>query len=71
MAASERRRGKKHSTKLGLERKLAHVPPEAGELALVVQRAQVVEQLESAHQRLGRRRVHEVEVHEVVDAELL
>ena len=39
--------------------------------ALVVERGEVVEQLERTHDRLGRGRVHVVKVHEVVDAELL
>lgn len=42
--------------------------PELGELPLVVQRPDVVEQLEHLHERLMRRQVHEIEVHQVVDA---
>ena len=56
---------------LGIERELCHDGSELGEVAVVVERREVVEQLEGAHQRLRRRRVHEVEVHEVVDAQLL
>ena len=37
--------------------------PHLSHVAVVVKRAQVVEQLQRAHQRLGRRGVHEVEVH--------
>ena len=38
-------------------------PTDLGHVALVVQRAQVVEQLQRAHQGLGGGRVHEVEMH--------
>ena len=45
--------------------------PAGPSLPVVVKRAQVVEQLEGAHERLGRRRVHKVKVHQVVNAKLL
>ena len=54
---------------LRVERQLGHAPPQLCQLALVVERAQSVELLERADERLGRRRVHEIEVDEVVDAE--
>lgn len=38
-------------------------PTDLGHVALVVQRAQVVEQLQRAHEGLGGGRVHEVEMH--------
>ena len=56
---------------LRVEGELRHDGAELGEVAVVVERREVVEQLERAHQRLRRRRVHEVEVHQVVDAQLL
>lgn len=37
--------------------------PHLSHVSIVVQRSQVVEQLQRSHQRLGRRRVHEVKVH--------
>ena len=39
--------------------------------AFVVERREVVEKLESTHDRLGRRGIHVVEVNEIVDTELL
>lgn len=45
-------------------------PTHRRQLALVVERPEVVEHLQRAHERLGRWGVHEVKVHEVVDPEL-
>eukprot|EP00968_Pinguiococcus_pyrenoidosus_P020566 scaffold2448_cov250-Pinguiococcus_pyrenoidosus.AAC.17 len=64
-------RGNDSLALLRLERKLGHLPPELGELSSVIQRAQRVQLLESADQRLGGRRVHEVEVEQIVDAQAL
>mmetsp|Transcript_15069 Transcript_15069/g.63555 ORF Transcript_15069/g.63555 Transcript_15069/m.63555 type:complete len:372 (+) Transcript_15069:2103-3218(+) len=71
VGASELRRDAHHLRQLRVQRELGHHLAHLGEVPVVVQRAQVVEQLQRAHQRLGRGRVHEVEVHQVVDAELL
>mmetsp|Transcript_48960 Transcript_48960/g.116583 ORF Transcript_48960/g.116583 Transcript_48960/m.116583 type:complete len:518 (+) Transcript_48960:640-2193(+) len=60
-----------HLGKLGVERELRHRRAQLRQVAVVVERAKVVEELERAHERLGRRRVHEVEVHQIVDAQLL
>lgn len=51
--------------------KLRHPPAKLGELPEVVEGAEGVELLKGAEEGLGRRRVHEVEVHEVVDAKAL
>ena len=63
VAAPELRRGDDHLGELRVQGQLGHRRADVGELALVVDRAQVVEQLERAHQRLGRGRVHKVKVH--------
>ena len=62
------RRVEKHLCELRVERELGHHRAQLGEVAVVVERAEVVEELESAHQRLGRGRVHKVEMDQVVDA---
>mmetsp|Transcript_33474 Transcript_33474/g.99610 ORF Transcript_33474/g.99610 Transcript_33474/m.99610 type:complete len:386 (+) Transcript_33474:87-1244(+) len=69
--ARELRRVEEHLCQLRVERELGHHRAELGERALVVEGAEVVEQLERAHERLGRGRVHKVKVHQVLDAELL
>mmetsp|Transcript_38970 Transcript_38970/g.96642 ORF Transcript_38970/g.96642 Transcript_38970/m.96642 type:complete len:253 (+) Transcript_38970:657-1415(+) len=56
---------------LRVERELGHLPAELGQLAAVVERAERVELLERADERLRGRRVHEVEMQQVVDAEAL
>ena len=58
-----------HLTQLRVHRELGHASPQLRELAAVVQGAQRVEHLERANERLGGRRVHKVEVNEVVDPE--
>jgi hypothetical protein len=55
----------------GSSGELGDLRARVGQIAVVVERAEIVERLERAHHRLGRRRVHEVKVHEVVDAQLL
>ena len=60
-----------HLGQLRVQRELRHDGAELCEVALVVQRAQVVEQLQRAYQRLWGGHVHEVEVDQVVDAQLL
>mmetsp|Transcript_9026 Transcript_9026/g.22493 ORF Transcript_9026/g.22493 Transcript_9026/m.22493 type:complete len:450 (+) Transcript_9026:611-1960(+) len=69
--AIKRRRGQESLCQLRLEGKPRHHPPDLCEIPVVIQRPQVVQQLEGAHERLGRGRVHEIEVHEVVDAHAL
>mmetsp|Transcript_32112 Transcript_32112/g.68363 ORF Transcript_32112/g.68363 Transcript_32112/m.68363 type:complete len:713 (-) Transcript_32112:7-2145(-) len=59
-----------HLRQLGIQGQLGHLPSQVCHVALVVKRAEVVEHLQRAHQRLRRGRIHEVEVHEVVDPEL-
>ena len=71
VGALELRAREEHLAMLGRQRELRHPPAQLGQVALVVERAEVVEELERAHERLRRRRVHKVKVHEVVDAELL
>ncbi len=63
--------GDEHLDKLGIEGELGHNGAQVGHIAVVVQGSQVIEELEGAHQRFGRRRVHEVKVRQVVDAQLL
>mmetsp|Transcript_5353 Transcript_5353/g.18121 ORF Transcript_5353/g.18121 Transcript_5353/m.18121 type:complete len:398 (-) Transcript_5353:100-1293(-) len=60
-----------HLGHLRVHGELGHHGAELREVAVVVQGPERVPGLERAHQRLRGRRVHEVEVHEVVDAELL
>mmetsp|Transcript_80034 Transcript_80034/g.214217 ORF Transcript_80034/g.214217 Transcript_80034/m.214217 type:complete len:283 (-) Transcript_80034:1008-1856(-) len=50
---------------------VGHGGTEVRQVPVVVERPEVVEELEGAHERLGRGGVHEVEVHQVVDAQLL
>lgn len=56
-----------HLGQLRIERKLGHQRAELRQLALVVDRREIVEQLERTHQRLRRRRIHEVKVHQIFD----
>ena len=60
-------RGDEHLRHRRLERELRHLPPEPREQTLLVERAQVVQLLQRADQGLRRRRVHEVEVQQIVD----
>mmetsp|Transcript_14985 Transcript_14985/g.34329 ORF Transcript_14985/g.34329 Transcript_14985/m.34329 type:complete len:504 (+) Transcript_14985:753-2264(+) len=69
--AIQLRREEQHLGELWIERELGHHGAQLGEVAVVVKRTKVVEQLERAHQGLWRRRVHEVKVDEVLNAELL
>uniref|UniRef100_A0A8R7K0H9 Uncharacterized protein n=1 Tax=Triticum urartu TaxID=4572 RepID=A0A8R7K0H9_TRIUA len=55
----------------GVQGELRHPPPGLGELAAAVERAEGEELLQGLEQRLRRRRVHEVEAHQVVDAQRL
>ena len=50
---------------------LAHGLPDVGKLAFVVESAEVVELLEGSHEGLWRRRIHVVEMNDVVDAKFL
>ncbi len=71
VAALECGAGDHHLAQLRVQREVAHDVPDARQVPVVVQSAEVVEELQGAHQRLGRGRVHEVKVHEIVDAQLL
>lgn len=62
VGTAERRRGDDGFRQLRVERQLGHHGPHGRELPLVVEGSQVVEELEGAHQRLGRGRVHEIKV---------
>ncbi|GIX62582.1 uncharacterized protein BcabD6B2_20170 [Babesia caballi] len=55
----------------GIHRKLRHAAPQASELAPVVQRAQGVDEFQGLDERFRGRRVHEVEVDQVVDPKRL
>lgn len=54
--------GHDHLGELGVQRELGHDGAHLRQVALVVQGPQVVEHLQSAHEGLGGRRVHEVKV---------
>lgn len=60
-----------HLGEHGVQWEFSHATAELGEFALVVQGPERVQLLQRAEQRLCRRRVHEVKVHEVVDAQRL
>mmetsp|Transcript_6507 Transcript_6507/g.18711 ORF Transcript_6507/g.18711 Transcript_6507/m.18711 type:complete len:883 (-) Transcript_6507:1046-3694(-) len=55
----------------GIQRELSHAAPQLGQFPPVVEGTQGVQLLQGAQQRLRRRRVHEVEVHQIVDAQAL
>jgi len=60
--------GDEHLGERRLDGQVGHLAAEAGEEALVVERRQRVQVLERRDHRLLRRRVHKVEVEQVVDA---
>ena len=64
-------RGEYHLGEHRIDGKLGHAAAELGQLGLVVERAEGVQLLESDDERLVRRRIHVVEVNEVVDAQAL
>eukprot|EP00754_Rhynchopus_humris_P006658 Rhum_TRINITY_DN13182_c1_g1::Rhum_TRINITY_DN13182_c1_g1_i1::g.57091::m.57091 len=63
--------GNEHLRHLRVEREVGHQLALRRQVALVGQAAQEVQQLERTHQGLGRGGVHPVEVHEVLNAQLL
>lgn len=65
------RRGYEHLRELRVKRKFGDHVTDRRHVALIVERAEVVQHLECAHQRLGSGRIHEVEMDEVVDLKLL
>ena len=69
--AVELGRRDKHNGKGGVERELGGHTTEARKLTIVVQAGEVVELLQGAHHGLGRRRVHEIEMYQVLDTKLL
>ena len=71
VGAVELGRRDEHDGEGRVERELGREAAQRRQLAVVVQAGEVVELLERAHHGLGRRRVHQVEVHQVLDAELL
>ena len=71
LAAAEVDAGQDALGQRRLERELGHLPPEAGEQALVVQGTEAEEVLHGGDHGLNRRRVHEVEADQVVDAHRL
>mmetsp|Transcript_12823 Transcript_12823/g.27654 ORF Transcript_12823/g.27654 Transcript_12823/m.27654 type:complete len:661 (-) Transcript_12823:60-2042(-) len=56
-----------HLRQLGVQRQFGHLTSEIGHVALVVEGSEVIQHLQRAHQRFGSGRVHEIEVHQVVD----
>mmetsp|Transcript_16133 Transcript_16133/g.39288 ORF Transcript_16133/g.39288 Transcript_16133/m.39288 type:complete len:215 (-) Transcript_16133:1352-1996(-) len=62
---------KHHLGHHGVERELRHAPPSLGQLPLRVERPQRVELLKGPHDGLGRGRVHEVEVHKILNPQRL
>mmetsp|Transcript_20473 Transcript_20473/g.61034 ORF Transcript_20473/g.61034 Transcript_20473/m.61034 type:complete len:369 (-) Transcript_20473:525-1631(-) len=69
--APVRRRADQHLGELRVQGELGGLIADLCHLAVVVEALQVVEHLESAHERLRRGRVQEVEVDQVVDPQLL
>mmetsp|Transcript_63060 Transcript_63060/g.163796 ORF Transcript_63060/g.163796 Transcript_63060/m.163796 type:complete len:262 (-) Transcript_63060:782-1567(-) len=63
--------GYERPAQVRVHRKLSHVSPDLGELALVVHGPQEVQHLQSPHHGLWRGRLHEVKVHQVLHAQLL
>ena len=63
--------GDDHLGEHGVGGELGHAAAQLGELPAVVERPQRVQLLQGAQQGLRRRRVHEVEAHQVVDAQAL
>mmetsp|Transcript_9474 Transcript_9474/g.20872 ORF Transcript_9474/g.20872 Transcript_9474/m.20872 type:complete len:262 (-) Transcript_9474:1130-1915(-) len=64
-------RRNEHLGKLGIKGQLRHQGTIVSQLPLVVQGANVIQQLQRSHQRLRRRRVHEIKVHQVIHPQLL
>jgi len=71
LGAAQVDRRDEHLGQLRLQRKLGHLPPESRQQPFLVQRAKRVEHLQRGDERLHRRRVHEVEAEQVVDAHRL
>mmetsp|Transcript_15732 Transcript_15732/g.52661 ORF Transcript_15732/g.52661 Transcript_15732/m.52661 type:complete len:620 (+) Transcript_15732:595-2454(+) len=61
----------KHLRQLRIQRKLSHCGAELSKVTIVIQSSEVVEELERSHQSLGGWRIHEVEMHQIVDPQLL
>merc|ERR1719384_2738340 len=55
---------------MGVQGELSHDGSQLGQVSVVIQGRQVVEKLQGSHQSLRSWRVHEVEVNQIVDAEL-
>ena len=53
----------------GVDRELGHPASHLGEFTHVVEGAEGVQLLQRQHQRLVRRRIHEIKVNQVVDAQ--
>ena len=68
IAASQIHAGDQHLGHGGVHRELRHLAPQLGQHALIIERAQIVQLLQRAHHCRGRRRVHEIEIEEIVDA---
>mmetsp|Transcript_89402 Transcript_89402/g.251768 ORF Transcript_89402/g.251768 Transcript_89402/m.251768 type:complete len:271 (+) Transcript_89402:275-1087(+) len=64
------RRVDEHLRKLRVQRKLRGLVPTIREVSVVIQAPEEIQHLQRAHQRFRCRRVEEVEMHEVVDAQL-
>lgn len=60
-----------HLAEHGIDGELCHASAHLCELSSVIERAQCVEHLEGANERLGRRRIEKVKVNEIVDPERL
>lgn len=71
VGAVVRARSDEHLGQLRVQREFRHDRAQVGEVSVVVQCCEIVQQLQGTHERLGRWRVHEIEVDQVVDAELL
>ena len=71
VGAVEFGRGDEHDGEGGVEGEFRGEAAEVGEVAVVVEAGEVVELFESAHECFGCGWVHQVEVDEVIDAELL
>lgn len=63
--------GDQHFRELRVQRKLRHDGPQVGKVAVVVERRQVIEQLQGSHQSLRSWGIHEVEMDQIVDAQFL
>lgn len=63
--------GNQHFGQLRIQWKLGHNGTQVCKISVIIQGGQIVEQLQGTHQGLWSRGVHKIEMHQIIDAQLL